>query len=89
VAHPQTTSCCQVVANQFPVLLNGNETKAIGKQVHIVQGRHRKGCFEFAWQIGFAVKRVIVMLVFGQIKLNPVNPNGMVGWGVRKQGILE
>ena len=50
-------------------------------------GRDDKGDLEFARQIGLAIERVHEILVFVrvQIELLAVNPDGVIGLGLRRE----
>ncbi len=78
-----------IVAEQLIALGNGNEAEIIGEDIHVVHGRNHETGLELAREVGLAVKRIdeiLVRRVF-EVELLPINPDGVIGPGLRGQGV--
>ena len=60
MAHSQSTTGGDIVANEFIVLDDRDEPKVLGKNIHVVRGRKNEACFEFTWQVGIAIHRLLL-----------------------------
>ena len=77
----------EVVADEPVVFDDGDEAEAIREYVLVIHRRNGKRHLEFSRQIRFAVKRVreIFVLRFFEIELLAVNPDGVIGPGLRRE----
>ena len=79
----------QSVTDQFVILNDGDESHALGENVDVVHRRDDEAHLEFPGEVGLAVERVDEVFVLGvvQVELHAIDPNGVVGLGLREQGL--
>ena len=89
MAAAHATASRQVVADELAVLDDGDEAHALGEDVDVVHRRDDEADLELPRQVGLAVERVDKVFVLGriQVELHAVDPDGVVGLGLREQGL--